>query len=165
MRSADDIEAKVTSSLNDLKIVYDLIDIDPDFADTAAFCEQYDFPVDNCGNTIIVAAKKPPGTYCASIVGGSERLDVNRTVKKLMEVSRLSFASAAQTESLTGMMIGGVTPFALPVGFPIFADEKLLTLDYIILGSGSRTSKFKMNPAELNKVPNLNFVTSLSMDR
>ena len=83
MKSADDIGAKVDSSVNELKIIHDLIEIHADFADTAAFCEQYDFPLDHCGNTIIVAAKKPPGEYCACIVGGSERLDVNHTVKRL----------------------------------------------------------------------------------
>jgi len=107
MKSRDDIGAKVDSSVNELKIIHDLIEINADFADTAAFCEQYNFPLDHCGNTIIVAAKKPPGEYCACIVGGSERLDVNQTVKKLMRVSRLSFASAEETQNLTGMMIGG----------------------------------------------------------
>ena len=165
MRPRDDIEAKVASWLNELNIIFERIEINEDFADTADFCNQYDFPLDHCGNTIVVASKKPPGKYCACIVGGSERVDVNRTVKKLMGVSRLSFASAAETQSLTGMMIGGVTPFALPDGIPIFADEKLLTLDYVILGSGSRSSKFKIDPAELNKVPNLDFAGDLSQNR
>ena len=162
MTSADDVGAKVDSSVNELKIIHDLIEIDADFADTAAFCEQYDFPLDHCGNTIIVAAKKPPGQYCACIVRGSERLDVNQTVKRLMRVSRLSFASAEETRNLTGMMIGGVTPFGLPAGLSIYADEKLLELDYAILGSGSRSSKFKISPAELHKIPGLNFVVGLS---
>ena len=52
-----------------------------------------------------------------------------------MGVSRLSFASAEETRNLTGMMIGGVTPFGLPAGLSIYADEKLLELDYVILGS------------------------------
>ena len=164
MKSADDIEAKVASSVNELKIIHHLIEIDADFADTTAFCEQYDFQLDHCGNTIIVAAKKPPGKYCACIVGGSERLDVNQTVKRLMGVSRLSFASAEETQNLTGMMVGGVTPFGLPAGLSIYADEKLLALDYVILGSGSRSSKFKIDPAELHKVPSLNFVVGLSKD-
>ena len=164
MTSADDVGAKVDSSVNGLKIIHDLIEIDADFADTAAFCEQYDFPLDHCGNTIIVAAKKPLGQYCACIVRGSERLDVNQTVKRLMGVSRLSFASAEETRNLTGMMIGGVTPFGLPAGLPIYADEKLLELDYVILGSGSRSSKLKISPTELHKIPGLHFVVGLSKE-
>ena len=121
-------------------------------------------PTHHFGNTIIVAAKKSPGLYCACIVRGSERLDVNQTVKRLKGVSRLSFASAEETQNLTGMMIGGVTPFGLPAGLPIYADEKLLALDYVILGSGSRSSKLKINPAELHKIPGLNFVVGLSKE-
>ena len=165
MKSPDDIAGKVVSAMNELKITHQLIGIHEDFAETATFCEQYDFPPDHCGNTIIVAAKKPSRKYCACIVRGSERLDVNQTVKRLMGASRLSFGSAEETQDLTSMMIGGVTPFGLPAGLSIYADEKLLALDYVILGSGSRSSKIKINPAELRKVPNLNFVTGLSKDR
>ena len=50
---------------------------------------------------------------------------MNRRVKGLMEVSRASFASADETMELTGMMIGGVTPFGLPDDLPIYADAKL----------------------------------------
>ena len=59
MKSADDIGAKVGSSVDELKIIYDLIEINADFADTADFCEQYGFPLNNCGNTIIVASWLP----------------------------------------------------------------------------------------------------------
>ena len=62
------------------------------------------------------------------------------------------------------MMIGGVTPFGLPTGLSIYADEKLLSLDYVILGSGSRSSKLKINPTELHKLPGLNFVVGLSKE-
>ena len=42
MESPDGIWASVDSSVNELKIIHDLIEINSDFADTAAFCEQYE---------------------------------------------------------------------------------------------------------------------------
>jgi prolyl-tRNA editing enzyme YbaK/EbsC (Cys-tRNA(Pro) deacylase) len=51
---------------------------------------------------------------------GTTRLDVNHAVKRLMGVSKLSFASADETMALTGMVIGGVTIFALPPDLPIY---------------------------------------------
>jgi len=78
------IEARVVSTLNDLGIEHDLIKIDPDFADTAEFCEKYGYTLEGSGNTIIVASKRGAKKYCACIVQGSARLDVNKTVKKLM---------------------------------------------------------------------------------
>ena len=100
---------------------------------------------------------------CAAIVRGSDRLDVNRAVRRLMGVSRASFASAEETRQLTGMMIGGVTALALPPELPIYADARLLEMDYIILGAGSRSAKLKMPPAELGKLPGLQFIAGLSL--
>ena len=157
------IEARVVSTLNDLGIEHDLIKIDPDFADTAEFCEKYGYTLEGSGNTIIVASKRGAKKYCACIVQGSARLDVNKTVKKLMGVSRASFASAEETMELTGMLIGGVTAFALPEDMSVYADQKLLEQESIILGSGSRSSKIMIAPEEISKIPGAQFIDGLSL--
>lgn len=161
MTSAD-IATQVISVLDTLGVEYEIIDCDPDFADTAAFCERYGYPVDNCGNAILVASKREPVQFAACIVKGTSRLDVNQTVRKLMGVPKASFASPDQTVALTGMMIGGVTPFALPSQVPVYADEKLMALDYVILGSGSRSSKVKIAPQVFEALPNAQIVAGLS---
>ena len=79
-----------------------------------------------------------------------------------MEVSKVSFASAEDTKNLTGMMIGGVTIFGLPDNLPIYLDDKLFQLDYLIVGSGSRSTKVKINPEELKKIPNSIVISDLS---
>ena len=158
-----DIEAQVVSTLDRLGISHELIRIDPDFADTAEFCEKYGYTMEGSGNTIIVASKRGAKKYCACIVQGSARLDVNKTVKRLMGVSRASFASAEETMELTGMMIGGVTAFALPENLPVYADQKLLEQESIILGSGSRSSKIKVAPHDIAKIPGAQFIDELSL--
>ena len=164
MSAPDAIEAKVRAALADLGIArWEWIDIDPRFGDTADFCAEYGFDLPHCANTIIVASKRGAAAYCAGIVRGSDRLDVNRRVRGLMGVSRVSFASADETRELTGMMIGGVTALALPDGLPIYADRRLLEMDYIILGAGSRAAKLKMPPGELAKLPGLEFVAGLAL--
>lgn len=161
--TSTDIEAQVVSTLQRLAIPHELIQIDPEYADTAEFCEKYGYTLESSGNTIIVASKRGAKKYCACIVQGSARLDVNKTVKRLMGVSRASFASADETMRLTGMMIGGVTAFALPPDMPVYADAKLRALDYVILGSGSRSSKIKVAPDAIAKIPGAQFVEGLSM--
>ena len=158
-----DIEVQVVSTLDRLGISHELIRIDPNFADTAEFCEKYGYTLEGSGNTIIVASKRGAKKYCACIVQGSARLDVNKTVKRLMGVSRASFASAEETMELTGMMIGGVTAFALPEDLPVYADEKLLSQESIILGSGSRSSKIKVAPQDITKIPSAQFIDGLSL--
>jgi prolyl-tRNA editing enzyme YbaK/EbsC (Cys-tRNA(Pro) deacylase) len=80
-----------------------------------------------------------------------------------MGVSRLSFANAEETRELTGMMNGGVTVFALPPTLPIYVDERIMALDYVILGSGSRSSKLKVAPEVLRNVPNARVVADLAI--
>jgi prolyl-tRNA editing enzyme YbaK/EbsC (Cys-tRNA(Pro) deacylase) len=59
-------------------------------------------------------------------------------------------------------MIGGVTPFALPPDLPIYADDKLMALDYVILGSGSRSSKVKIVPQVFDVLTNTQIISGLS---
>ena len=159
----DAIEARVRAVLNDLEIQdWEWIAIDPQYGDTADFCARYGYDLPHSANTIIVASKRGAAAYSACIVRACDRLDVNRRVRRLMGVSRASFASADETMELTGMMIGGVTALALPDGLPIYACERLLEMDYIILGAGSRSGKVKMPPQELSKLPGLEFIDGLS---
>jgi prolyl-tRNA editing enzyme YbaK/EbsC (Cys-tRNA(Pro) deacylase) len=156
------IEATVAQALEGLGATWELMRIDPDFADTAAFCEKYGVALDHSGNTIIVASKKEPKNYCACLVLATTRLDVNHTVRRLMDVSRVSFATAEETQALTGMMIGGVTLLALPPDLPIYVDDRIMALDYLILGGGSRSSKIKIAPEALRRLPAFTVVPGLA---
>jgi prolyl-tRNA editing enzyme YbaK/EbsC (Cys-tRNA(Pro) deacylase) len=158
------IEQRVRQVLDGLGLPYEVIPIEADYADTAAFCERYGFPLDHSGNTIIVASKKEPKQYCACVVLATTRLDVNHAVRKLMGVSRASFASAEDTMALTGMMIGGVTVFALPPELPIYVDARVMSLDYVILGGGSRSLKVKVAPQALERLPNTRLIPGLGIE-
>ena len=160
----DDIDGKVTASLDALGVAYEVMTIDPDFADTARFCERYGIPLENSANTIVVASKKEPKQYCACVVKATTRLDVNHAVRKLMGVSKLSFATAEETKALTGMMIGGVTVLALPPGLPIYVDERLMALDWLILGGGSRSTKIKTSPDVFRRLPDTTIVPDLATE-
>jgi prolyl-tRNA editing enzyme YbaK/EbsC (Cys-tRNA(Pro) deacylase) len=161
--SDENIEARVRRALEGFGVPYELMVIDPAYADTAAFCEKYGASLAHSANTIIVASKKEPKQYAACVVGATARLDVNHAVRTLMGVSRLSFASADETMALTGMMIGGVTLFALPATLPIYVDEPLTALDYVILGGGSRSLKIKTAPEMFTHIPNARIVAGLSV--
>ncbi len=145
-------EEIVAASVNKLGLPYELIPIDPAYADTAAFCEKYGYPADRSCNTIIVASKKEPKKFVACVVLAHTRLDVNKRVTKLMEVSKASFASAEEMMTLTGMQVGGVTPFSLPAGLPLYIDDRIPPLDWIILGGGGRSLKVKISPEVFRKL-------------
>lgn len=158
-----EIEERVTSFLDSIGADYEIVEIDPDFADTLNFCEKYGFPIETSGNTIIVASKRGQKKHSASVVRADKRLDVNRKVCKLMDIKRASFAKAEETVELTGMMIGGVTCLALPPDMPIYVDASLLDQPYVILGGGSRSTKIKADPSVLTKIPNATIIDDLTL--
>lgn len=142
----------VRRALEKLDIPFEVIRIDPEFADTAAFCERYDYPLDRSANTIIVASKKEPRTFVACVALATTRLDVNKRVRKLMGVPRASFATAEDMTALTGMAVGGVTPFGLPGDLPLYVDGRVMECDWVIVGGGGRDTKIKVPPAVFTKL-------------
>jgi prolyl-tRNA editing enzyme YbaK/EbsC (Cys-tRNA(Pro) deacylase) len=158
------IEQRVVQALDAIGVPYELMEIDPAFADTAACCEKYGLPLDSAGNTIVVASKKEPRQFGACVVKATTRLDVNHAVRALLGVSKVSFATAEETKTLTGMMLGGVTVFALPPDLPVYVDDKLMARDWVILGSGSRSSKIKISPEVFRRLPNATIVPGLAIE-
>lgn len=162
MLSSEEIETNLKETLRNLEVIYEWIEVDPEYADTAEFCERYGFTMEESGNTIIVASKRGEKKFAACIVLGTDRLDVNKKVRNLMQVSRLSFANSEDTMEITGMMIGGVTPFMLPDSIPLYIDSKIMNSESIILGGGSRSGKLKLPPEELLKIPSAKIIEGLS---
>lgn len=124
-----------------------------EWADTAEFCANYSIPADEACNTIVVALKKTPREYVACLVRGDSRLDVNHRVSKEVGFKRLSFAGAEETAGLSGMAIGGVTLVGLPETIPILIDSLVMEKPTVIVGGGNRTSKLRLAPGELLKLP------------
>src|SRR3989475_12999756 len=158
----EDIERRVVEVLGRLGVPYERESIDPDYADTGPYCERYGVPLEHAANTISVASKKAPRQFAACVVKATTRLDVNHAVRRLLNTNRVSFASADETRALTGMLIGGVTVFALPPELPIYVDEQVMAHDWIILGSGSRSSKIRVAPEVLRRLPGSRIMPGLA---
>lgn len=143
------IEQQVREAVIELGFDHEFLECDPELADTATFCEHYGYTLDESANTIVVASKRPPGRHAACVVLANTRLDVNRKVRDLLEVKKLSFAPADVTAAVTGMMMGGVTVFGLPDDLPLYVDSRVLDRGSVIVGGGSRSLKIKIPPAAL----------------
>jgi len=143
---SEDVQRRIHGFLDTSGIEYEVMDCDPELADTVVFCERYGIPLDKSVNTILVKAKTGGERFAACVLLADSRLDVNRVVRKRLEARRVSFASADETRELTGMEIGGVTPICLPEDLPLWIDNRVMQADYIILGGGNRSSKIKISP-------------------
>jgi prolyl-tRNA editing enzyme YbaK/EbsC (Cys-tRNA(Pro) deacylase) len=143
-------------------VPYDLFPCDPALADTAAFCAAYGFDPHDSANTIVVAGKADPRRFAACVVLAPHRLNVNSAVRTRLGTRKASFAAADETRLLTGMEIGGVTPFGLPAGLPIWVDAAVMARTRVVLGGGSRSWKVIAPPAILLTLPEVEVVEGLA---
>lgn len=154
--------ARLDAAVARLGVPYELFPCDPALADTARFCAAYGFALDDSANTIVVVGKADPRVYAACIVLAPHRLDVNHAVKARLGTRKASFAGADETRELTGMEIGGVTPFGLPYDLPVLIDAAVMARPRIVLGGGSRSWKVIAAPAILLALPNVSVIEGLA---
>jgi prolyl-tRNA editing enzyme YbaK/EbsC (Cys-tRNA(Pro) deacylase) len=165
MTAAELLHPSVLRRLTDAGVAFEIMPCDPELADTAAFVAHYGVPIERSANTIVVASKGSVATYVACVLLATTSLDVNNVVRREMGVRKASFAGPEPVRELTGMEIGGVTPFGLPDGMPILVDARVMEPDWIILGGGNRSSKLRIAPDALRAVPTTRVVAGLAVDR
>ena len=153
----------VIADLERLGLRYEVMDCDPELADTTQFCEAYGVALEESANAILVASKKPEGHHVVCVALAHTRLDVNGTVRRKLGVRKLSFAPAELTRELTGQEIGGVTIFGLPNGLDVWLDSRVLDCERIVVGAGSRSAKISLDPTQLVDVDGYEFVDDLAM--
>jgi prolyl-tRNA editing enzyme YbaK/EbsC (Cys-tRNA(Pro) deacylase) len=164
MEPRGELERAVVGDLERLGAAFEAFGIDPEYADTAAFCRRYGFGPEESANAIVIASKKPAGVNAVCLALATTRLDVNHRVRELLGVRKLSFASADQTRDLTGMEIGGVTPFGLQNALPIYVDDRIVALPRCIVGGGSRAMKVSLDPEVFTRMDGVEVVAGLAGD-
>jgi prolyl-tRNA editing enzyme YbaK/EbsC (Cys-tRNA(Pro) deacylase) len=143
---------------------FEVVACDPELADTAAFCEAYGFAPEDSANCIVVVGKAEPRRYAACVVLATTRLDVNGVVRRRLGTRKASFASAEETRELTGMVIGGVTPFGLPAEVPVWVDERVMARPRVVLGGGGRDRKLVGPPAMLRALAPVEVIADLAKE-
>ena len=137
-------------------------EIDPDLADTAAFCEAYRVPLEISANCVVVAGKRAgEQRVAACVVLATTRADVNNVIRKRLDVRKASFLSMAEAVQATGMEYGGITPIGLPADWLILVDAAVVDIPYVIVGSGVRRSKIAIPGKVLASLPNAEVVEGL----
>jgi len=139
--------------------------IDGTLADTAAFCEAYDVPLDISANCVIVAGRRGEATrYAACMILATTRLDVNGVVRRLLDARKASFAPMDDAVALTGMEYGGITPVGIPADWMLLVDARIVPLPQVVVGAGIRGAKLLLPGAALAALPNAEVVEELARD-
>ena len=138
--------------------------IDPELADTAAFCAAYDVGLDVSANCVVVAGKREGAVrYAACLVLATTRADVNGVVRRHLDVRKASFAPMAEAVELTGMEYGGITAVGLPGQWPVLIDAAVAATPAVVIGSGIRGSKIVLPGAALATLPTAVVIDGLGM--
>jgi prolyl-tRNA editing enzyme YbaK/EbsC (Cys-tRNA(Pro) deacylase) len=138
-------------------------EIDPEFAGSKEFCEQYNVEPNDGANCIIVEVVKGDNrSFACCLVPVGERADLNKVVRKHFDARRISFAPLEQVVQETGMEYGSITPFGLPKSWPILIDSKIMLKDKIIIGGGKKISKLMIPTAIFRELPNVEIIEDLS---
>jgi prolyl-tRNA editing enzyme YbaK/EbsC (Cys-tRNA(Pro) deacylase) len=128
--------------------------IDPELADTAAFCERYGVPMAASANCVVVAGRRAGELrYAAAVVLATDRADVNGALRKALDVRKASFAPMPDAVAETGMEYGGITPLGLPPGWPIYLAAQVVAAGQVVIGSGLRRSKLRLDGRLLAELP------------
>jgi prolyl-tRNA editing enzyme YbaK/EbsC (Cys-tRNA(Pro) deacylase) len=139
--------------------------IDPDLADTAAFCEAYGVTLAESANCVIVAGRRGEVTrYAACVILATTRADVNGVVRRHLDARKASFAPMDDAVRLTGMEFGGITPIGLPASWPVLVDARVVATPHVIIGSGVRHSKIAIAGPALGALPGAEVIEGLARE-
>jgi prolyl-tRNA editing enzyme YbaK/EbsC (Cys-tRNA(Pro) deacylase) len=155
----DLLAVAVAAALADLgdKLPADAVgvaEIDPELADTAAFCERYGVALDESANCVVVAGRRDGETrFAACVVLATTRADVNGLVRRQLDVRKASFAAVDVAVEQTAMEYGGITPIGVPEHWPVFVDAAVAARPQVVVGSGVRRSKLVLPGEALGRLP------------
>jgi prolyl-tRNA editing enzyme YbaK/EbsC (Cys-tRNA(Pro) deacylase) len=137
-------------------------EIDPELADTAAFCDRYRVSPAGSANCVVVIGKRDgQPRFAACVVLATTRADVNGLARRRLDVRKASFAPTGLAVAETGMEYGGITPIGLPPGWPVLLDAAVAAAPRVVIGSGVRRSKLTVPGAVLAGLPGAEVVDGL----
>ena len=129
-------------------------EIDPDLADTAAFCDRYGVSPGESANCVVIAGRRDGQTrFAACVVLATTRADVNGVARRALDVRKASFAATSVAVAETAMEYGGITPIGLPAGWQVLIDAAVAAAPQVVIGSGLRRSKLALAGKTLADLP------------
>ena len=138
-------------------------EIDPEVADTAAFCERYGVRLAESANCVVISGKREGETrFAACVILATTRADVNNVARRELDVRKASFAAMDVAVAESGMEYGGITPIGLPGGWPVLVDALVADTPVVVIGSGVRRSKLVLAGKLLASLPGVRVIDGLA---
>ncbi|WP_349827855.1 YbaK/EbsC family protein [Brevibacterium litoralis] len=161
------VAAPVSAALSTLPedLPVHVFDIDPDLADTAALTEAFGLELQHSANCVLVAGSRAgEERLAACLVLAHTKADVNKRVKKLLDVRKCSFMPMDRAVSDSGMEYGGIGPIGLPADWRLLVDARVLEQPAVVIGSGVRSSKIVLPGADVARLPQVEVHEDLAIE-
>jgi Cys-tRNA(Pro)/Cys-tRNA(Cys) deacylase len=104
--------------------------------------------------TLVVLPESGRGRPLLVLVPGSRELDLKHLgVQPGVDEKRLRMATQREAESLTGLLVGGISPLALlNKGFRLFIDQSVTGRERLYLSAGQRGLNLELAVADFLRV-------------
>ena len=142
-----------------------VVEIDPAVSDTAATQAAFELESETLANCVVVGGSRAGQERIAACVAlASTKVDVNRAVRRRLDVRSASFLPMERAVEETGMDYGGITPIGLPAAWSLFVDGRVAQQRLVVIGSGIRASKLLLPGELLAQLPRAELVEDLAVD-
>ncbi|MDR0487897.1 MAG: hypothetical protein LBG99_00570 [Propionibacteriaceae bacterium] len=139
-------------------------ELDPTLSETESVCTTFDLPHNVMGNAVLVMGKREGEVrQCCCMTLANRRVDVNKFVRKQLNVRSASFAPMDLAVESSGMEYGAITPVGLNPQWPVWLDETIRDVEWLIIGSGVRHGKLIVPGASLLNLPGAQLMTGLTI--
>jgi Cys-tRNA(Pro)/Cys-tRNA(Cys) deacylase len=157
MAKASQAKAVKTNAMRVLDahhVAYETHLYDPDIHSADAVAVVLGVPAAHVFKTLVVLPESGKGRPLLVIVPGAGELDLKWLGQQPgVDEKRLRMASQREAESLTGLLVGGISPLALlQKGFRIFVDRSAVDLPQMYLSGGQRGVNLQLAPTDLIRV-------------
>lgn len=143
----------------------DVFAIDPELADTAALTEALGLAPENSANCVLVAGTRGgQERIAACLVLAHTRADVNKRVRKLLDVRKASFLPMDRAVEESGMEYGGIGPIGLPAGHRLLVDARVVSAAEVVIGSGIRGSKMILAGKDVARLAGAEEIDDLALE-
>lgn len=147
------ITNNVTRMLDAKKIKYTTHDLPEEKVGAAGAAEIIGVPPETVYKTI-VAVRPKGGKPVLALIPGDAELDLKALAKALGE-KKITLASHAEAEKLTGLQTGGISPLALiNKGFQVVADATFTQHEQVVISGGQRGINVQLAPRDVVKLVN-----------
>lgn len=103
--------------------------------------------------------RTPKSSYIMVLAPGPKQISW-KSLRDYLHVRRISLATPEEVRTVTGYLIGTVTPFGIPSSIRLIADISLKQMGEISIGSGQQQIAVILNASEMFSVlPNVEFLS------